>query len=317
MTRVLVLGGGGYIGAAVVAAAQTRGWDVALSTRSDRQRANISGNPERFVGDDANPADIENWAQSRDLIIDAAAPYALTLTEKGLSRAQRISAAKARMDGVLAAARRSGAALVHVGSFVTVTTPGSVTDRAARAAHPYFAMKYEMAAACLAAARMGQPVGLAAPTALFGPGDLRPDDQSFVGAVLTGLLQAAPTRIINVLDVRDAAEGALAAFEKGWLGVPIPLSGHDIAASDLGRLIAELGGVRAPVAMPGLAVGAAAMVAAEYAAAAAGLRAQASLPALLTLVATSAAISPAQRAIGVAPRPLATTIADEIAWRRR
>ena len=318
MKRLLVLGGG-FAGGAVAAAGLSRGWDVAVSTRTPGPRANLGDDVERLIGDDASD-DVRQWAQGRDLIVDAAAPYALTLHQAGAGRMARIDAAGARMQTVLASAAGAGAALIHIGSFVTLSPPSSLQNRVIHAAHPYFAIKKVMADQCLAAARSGQPVGVAAPTALFGPGDLRGDDQSFVGSVLVGALAAAPPDDVNVMDVRDMAEAVLRMAETGWFGASVALSGRNTTIADLAALIASLGGVSAPAQAPGVAkalpLSAAALYAMETAAAPLGLSTPPSLPALLTLTGGSQPISPAQQALGVAPRSLSETIADEIAWRR-
>lgn len=319
MRRLLVLGGG-FAGGAVAAAGLARGWDVAVSTRSPGPRANLVNDVERLVGDDASD-DVRQWAEGRDLIVDAAAPYALSLFQAGVSRKARIDAAGARMQGVLAAAEAAGAALIHIGSFVTMAQPMTANGRVIHASHPYFAIKKAMSDLCLTAARAGQPVGVAAPSALFGPGDLRGDDQSFVGSVLTGALAVAPPDDVNVMDVRDMADAVLRMADMGWFGASVALGGHNTTVADLAELIAKTGGVSPPPRMPGVAralpLGAAALYAMEAAAAPLGLTTPPALPALLTLAGGQQTISPAQLALGAAPRPLAETIADEIAWRRR
>ena len=318
MKRLLVLGGG-FAGGAVAKAGLTRGWEVAVATRTARARANLPDGAERLVGDDAT-WDVAAWAEGRDLIVDAAAPYALSLHVAGISREQRIDRARTRMEGVLAAAAKAHAPLIHIGSFVTTAAPSTFQQRMIHASHPYFAIKKIMADLCLAAARAGQPAAVAAPSALFGPGDLRGDDQSFVGGVLTGALRFAPPDDVNIMDVRDMAEAVLRMAETGWFGATVALSGHNTTVAGMAGFIAELGGVAAPVTMPGMAnslpLGAATLYTAEVALAPLGVATPPVLPSLLTLAGSAGPVSPAQQALGVVPRPLAETIADEIAWRR-
>lgn len=318
MKRLLVLGGG-FVGGAVAAAGMAREWDVAVSTRSSGSRANLPDDVERFSGDDASE-DVRQWVKGRDLIVDAAAPYALSLHQTGASRAARIKAAGARMQTVLTAAAEAGAALIHIGSFVTTAPPTTAQARMIHASHPYFAIKKVMADLCLAAGQSGKLVSVAAPTALFGPGDLRGDDKSFVGGVLAGSLVAMPPDPVNVMDVRDMAEAVLRMSETGWFGASVTLSGHNTTVADLAVLIAGLGGVSPPTRAPGLAkalpLSAATLYAVETAAAPFGMSTPPALPALLTLAGGHLPISPAQQALGAALRPLTETITDEIAWRR-
>ncbi len=218
------------------------------------------------------------------------------------------------------AARLSGAALIHIGSFVTSVPASGLQARLIHASHPYFAFKKVMRDLCLDAAHTGQPVGVAEPSALFGPGDLRDDRQSFVAGVLNGSLAVSPPDGVNVMDVRDMTEAVLRMAEQGWYGASVPLSGHNTTVAELAGMIAGIGGVRSPVGLPRLAgalpLSAATLYAVETAAAPLGLSTPPSLPALLTLAGAARQISPAQQALGVAPRPLAETISDEIAWRR-
>lgn len=318
MRRLLVLGGG-FAGGAVAAAGLAQGWDVAVSTRSPGPRANLPDGVERLSGDDASD-DVGHWARGRDLIVDAAAPYALSLHQAGANRAARIGAARQRMQTVLMAAAHAGAALIHIGSFATMVTPSSAQGRMIHASHPYFAIKKAMADLCLTAAQSGQLVSVAAPAALFGPGDLRADDMSFVGGVLTGALVAAPPDDVNVMDVRDMANAVLRMAGTGWFGASVTLSGHNTTVANLAALIAGLGGVSPPARTPGVAralpLSAAVLYTMEAAAAPLGLSTPPSLPALLTLAGGHQPVSPAQQALGVALRPLAETIEDEINWRR-
>lgn len=316
--RALVLGGGGHVGAAFVHHLTRQGAEVRAATRHPGPRPNIAGLAvERVHGDDADPARLEDWCAGRDLIVDAAAPYALSLVEPGRSRARRLAEAEARMQAVLDAAARAGAVLIHVGSFVT-RLAGQGRGALISAAHPYFAMKAAMEARAIAAARRGQPVVIVNPTTLFGPGNMRPTAQNFTAAVLEGRLAASFPDTVNVLDVRDAAALALAAAEAGHFGQPLPLAGTNVTIHRLAAMIADIGAVPRPPRARGMMAGAAALYWTESALALAGVEARyPSLPVLLALACGAQRQTPAQQALGVELRPLARTLADEISWTRR
>ena len=255
----------------------------------------------------------------RDLIIDAASPYALDLFDPDRSHAQRLAASLDRMGRLLRAAERTNAVLVHIGSSLTrdARQGAPLRRKIIEHAHPYFRMKAELERMAVTAARRGQPVVVVRPSSLLGPGNLRPIHHCYVSAVLSGGMPASFPDMINVLDVRDAAECTLRMVEAGWYGQPIQIAGHNITVHDLTDMIVELGGVRRPPRWRGLYAGAAVLFAAEAALGATGLRSRyPSLPVLLTLASKSADLAPLQRALGPELRPLQQTVLDEISWHR-
>lgn len=265
------------------------------------------------------PGQIEQWVPGHDVVFDAAAPYALDLHDPQKSHAARLEEAQDRMARLLDGTARAGATLVHVGSILTrdETQASKLRRRIVDAAHPYFRMKRQMEGMAIKAARGGQPVVVVNPSSIMGPWNLRPFHHCYVSAVLTGRMPASFAETINVLDVRDAAEGILRVTEAGWLGRPVPIAGHDITVHDLTDMIVDRSGVRRPPRWPALAAGAAVLYAAETAMGAVGVRSPyPSLPVLLTLVSGPVRPGPEQQALGPRLRPLHETIIDEIAWHR-
>ena len=318
MKRALVLGGGGHLGAGLVRALVDRGAAVTASTKGEGPRRNLDGIPHvRVTGDDNRDGTLESWADGHDLIIDAAAPYALDLHDPAQSHTARLQAAQQRMDRLIAIARKSGAILIYVGSILTMQNASTVQHRLIEAAHPYFKMKRTLQAQAIKAARTGQPVVVVNPSSLLGPWNLRPFHHCYVSAVLTGGMPASFPDTINVMDVRDAAETILRTTAAGWYGTPVPISGHDISVHDLTDLIVDLGGVRRPPRWRALAAGAAVLYSAEAAMGTIGLRSPyPSLPVLLTLASGPVRLGAVQQELGPAIRPLDRTITDEITWHR-
>ena len=311
--RALVLGGGGHAGAAFARALLARGWQVAAAARTPGRRAALEGlDAERLTGDAADAATLARWCAGRDLVVDAAAPYPL---RPGGADASPAAAAR-RTEALIGAVRAAGAQLIHVGSFVTLRR-GGARARLVRAAHPYFAVKEAMEASLIAAARGGLRATLLNPAALIGPWDCKPSELCFVDAVLSGALRAAPPDPVAVIDVRDAAEAGLRAWEAGFWGVRTPLVGHAPSVAELAARIARAGGVSPPSAAPPLAPGAAALRWSEAALALFGAKSPwPSLPALLTLAGAGMAPLAGRIALGPAPRPLEDSVRDAVAWRR-
>jgi nucleoside-diphosphate-sugar epimerase len=139
-----------------------------------------------------------------------------------------------------------------------------------------------------------------------------------VPSVIAGRVPAAPSHMINVVDVRDVARAVVAAGAGDHRGEPLRVTGHNVGIPELCALIGELAGIRVTTrAFPAAAVRAAAWAAAWATdLAAPALAAPPLLVTLLALRQTSLAVGAAQRALGAAPRPLSATLRDAIAWHR-
>ncbi|OWU82652.1 NAD-dependent epimerase/dehydratase family protein [Phaeobacter sp. 22II1-1F12B] len=321
MRRAVVLGGGGHFGAALCAGLLERGWNVTAVTRTGGRRAGLQKlSVKRVICDDGATGAMRHLVRGHELIIDAAAPYALDLHDGRQSHSQRLAAAKDRMASLIFAARANGSVLVYIGSFLTRYLMSEEYDRRLRiisASHPYFRMKLELERLAKKAAKRGDPIIIVNPTSLLGPGNLRIVEHCFVASVLHGKMPASFPDIINVMDVRDAAEATLRTLDAGIFGMPIWLSGHNISVHDLTEMIAKLGRVECPPRWRGLAMGAAVLYALENGMSVLGRGSRfPSLPVLLTLASRAVDQSSCQRALGVDLRPLETTIRDEIGWYR-
>jgi dihydroflavonol-4-reductase len=168
-----------------------------------------------------------------------------------------------------------------------------------------------------AAAAGGLRAAIVNPTACLGPWDGKAGALALVPQLLAGAVPAAARREVNVIDVRDVAAGLRAALEAGPHGEPIPLCGHNVRADALCRRICELAGVPPPPFPASARLAAWALVWTEAAWAAGGRPSPLpALPALLLCDSYPMEPGPAQRALGLRPRPLDRTLADAIAWHR-
>ena len=135
--------------------------------------------------------------------------------------------------------------------------PGQVNDedspfRAGGLGLTYVDAKHEGELEALAAgARLGVEVVVVNPSYVFGvPVDrTQPGETStrMIGNYLRGRLPAVVDADTNVVDVRDVAEGHLAAAERARPGERYILGGHDIAWVDLVERVSRIAGVRYPL----------------------------------------------------------------------
>ena len=156
------------------------------------------------------------------------------------------------------------------------------------------------------------------PTSFIGPHDYRP---SHMGGALLKLARGKLPMLFDGgfdwVDVRDVAQGALAAEKRGRTGESYLLSGRWCSLRDLGRMVAEAAGVPAPrlhlplwlarLALPFFAIGA-------------RLTRRPSLYTRDTLDILQrhrlVCHDKATRELGYEPRPLEATIRDTVAWLR-
>ncbi len=107
----------------------------------------------------------------------------------------------------------------------------------------YDRSKAEATLEVLKAAQAGQPAVIVCPTGVIGPFDFR---GSMIGEVIHTAARQKPTFYVDgaydFVDVRDVANGMIAAFEKGKRGESYILSGHKISVRYLLETVRETTG---------------------------------------------------------------------------
>ncbi len=312
MERVLVLGGTGHVGAAVVHEALARGFEVAVATRREQLPRSLAGlELEQLRFDIGDREALEAAVVGRTLVVDAAAPYPLHV------RSDIVAQAAARTRLVIHATAEAGARLGFVSSYVTLEGARGIASAAIRAAHPFFAVKRAMQDEVMRAAAAGLQAVVVNPTAFLGPWDDKPQELSLIPQLLLGRVAVTVHSQINVIDVRDVAHALLEAVARERFGEAIPLSGHNLRADELATRVCELAEVPVPAAR--VPLGPALLGAMWLESAYAGLGAESPYPALGTmLIAESEAleVGEVQLELGAAPRELDATLRDSIAWAR-
>jgi len=228
---------------------------------------------------------------------------------------------------VLIAARRAGARVVQVSSYVTLiggpdkgeatldeTVELTPTDMLGP--HPRSKREAELAALC--AVRMGQEVVIVQPSAPVGPGDHRLTPPSrMIRDLAAGKTAAVLDCLLNLVDVRALAEGVIAARDKGRSGERYLLTGEDLTMVELAAKVAALAGVAAPrFRVPHWLALAAARIEA-------GVSAVTRRPPTAPLTGVRLAgrrvrfdNAKAREELGFAPPPVDQALADAVAWMR-
>jgi dihydroflavonol-4-reductase len=248
--RVLVLGGAGLIGNAIVRSLVAGGYRVTAAGRRTTRPLNLVGvEADYAVADVADTAKLGALISGHDVVVDAAAPYALNLFHAATAAERHpIEHAATRTAGLVHGVREHGAALVYVG------TPRSLAEGGASAAQrrfvhklqPYFEMKRLIEQQILEAASRGLRTIFLRPSASFGPWDIKPRAQCWVPALLRSEIPMVLQHRVNVVDTRDVADTLLRALRSGDFGADIQVSGHNTSVAGLFTLVCELADVRPP-----------------------------------------------------------------------
>jgi dihydroflavonol-4-reductase len=250
--RVLVLGATGFIGGQVARALVECGYDVRALRRATSSTLALDGLPvELVVGDLRDRAALLAAMRGVEAICHVAGYY----PPNSLAPRRSLRQAVGGMRAVLECARASGVGrVVYTSSLSTIGRPppsraladerdsylpGSVAD-------PYFDAKWTMEAEAFRAVAAGQDIVVLCPTAVFGPGDVKPTTGTLLLAQARGLLPAYIEGRANIVDVRDVARAHVAALDRGRSGERYILGGHNTTVGAALRVAARLAGVAPP-----------------------------------------------------------------------
>jgi dihydroflavonol-4-reductase len=322
--RALVIGATGFIGGAVVRALVESGYVVRAFRRSAGPAPVLDGlDLEEAHGDLRDSGAVRRALVGCDLLFHAGAYY----PRQNDSVVQGLHLGVESIRSVMSAALVSEVRrVVYTSSLSTIGTPPFGTQLASErdyylpgsVGHAYHEAKYAMEQEVGRYVAKGLPAVLVCPTAVFGPGDVKPTSGTAVLALASGKLPMYIGGKMNVIDVRDVAAGQVTAADKGKLGERYILGGANMTVGDIVRAIAAALGVPAPGSrLPsGLAL-AAARVAEQVGRL---------VPGAPTRFLSTGVVqirhgqyfdtSKARTELGLVTRPVDVTFADTVAWFR-
>jgi farnesol dehydrogenase len=243
--RILVTGGTGYLGRAVVRALAARGHQLVIFART----AGRSGLPGMLVDGDVRDRDaLERAATGCDAISHSAALVSIWRRR----RADFDDINVGGLRNVLAVARaRQIPRVLYTSSFVALPPRGHT---APIEANDY--QRTKVAADRLAdeAVRDGAPVIRVYPGVVYGPGSFT--EGNLVGRLIADHLAhrlpglVGPEHPWSYAYVDDVAAGHCAALERGALGGRYALGGENAAQRRVFELVRQLTGRRPPARIP-------------------------------------------------------------------
>ena len=251
--KALVLGGTGFIGGQIVRAALEVGHQVRVLRRrhSVGALADVAHQVEWVLGDLGDSDSLATAANGCDVLFHAAAHY----PHSSRDISAEVAYAEVQMGHVLEAARRAGVArLIYTSSLTTVgppSQPGRLADErdfyTPGSSHSaYYEAKYAMEQMALRAAADGLPVVILMPTAVFGPGDVKPTTGQVLLEVTRGRVPVYFDAVINVVDGRDVATAHVTAVARGRVGQRYIIGGHNLTLRQALTAAALAAGVAPP-----------------------------------------------------------------------
>ena len=242
--RILVTGGSGYLGHAVVRALETRGHTPVVFARTSTRAAQ----PGRTCidGDVRDPASLDRAAAGCDAICHTAALVALWRPR----RADFDDVNVAGLANVIDAGRRAGVSkIVYTSTFLALPARDALQP-----ANDYHRTKRAALDLASRATAEGAPIVVLYPGVIYGPGP--PTEGNFVGRLLRdhlagrlpGLIGASRRWSFTFID--DVAAGHALAVERAVPGTSYALGGENVLQIRLFEIVRDLTGRKLPRRIP-------------------------------------------------------------------
>ncbi len=252
MQRVLVTGATGFIGANVARLLLERGEDVRVLVRPASDRGNVAGLPvEVAVGDLRDPEAVRRAVRGCRRVFHVGADYRFWARDPREIYRSNVEGTIHVMDACLAEGVER---VVHTSTVGTIglaalpapcdeTTPlleGQLTSH-------YKRSKLEAEKAALAYVARGLAIVVVNPSAPVGPWDRKPTPTGqLIVDFARGKLPAIVDTGLNIVHVRDVAEGHLLAAERGRVGERYILGHRNMTLAEIVAELAEITGRPAP-----------------------------------------------------------------------
>jgi dihydroflavonol-4-reductase len=249
---VLVTGGTGFVGAAIVRQLLQRGADVRALVRAGSDQRNLADLPvTRVIGDLSDVSSLDRALSGCEGLFHAAADYRLWVPNAEAMFRTNVEGTKSLLE---AAGRAGVRRIVYTSSVATLgsatngrpadeMTPSTVGDMIG----PYKRSKFLAEELVRGMAAAGLPVVIVNPSTPVGPGDVKPTPTGqLVVDALAGRMPAYVDTGLNVVHVDDVAIGHVLAFERGVVGERYVLGGTDMTLRDILAELARIAGRASP-----------------------------------------------------------------------
>ena len=252
MSRIFLTGATGFIGGHIFRALKNEGAHVRVLIRKTSPRRNLEGfDYEKAMGDVRAPETLREAMQGCDVVFHCAADYRLYARDpselyesnvEGTRNVLRI-AAELGVRRVVYTSSVGALGLNLDGTPADERTPVGISDMVGH----YKRSKYQAERVAEEWVAKGLPVVIVNPSAPVGDGDLKPTATGKI--ILDFLKRKVPAYVdsgLNLVDVRDVAQGHLLAAQKGEVGQKYILGNRNMTLKEIYDTLSKITGLPAP-----------------------------------------------------------------------
>lgn len=249
--RAFVTGGTGFVGANLIRHLREQGYAVRALVRPQSRLDNLQGlDVEAVTGDLSDPA-LAEQLRGCQVLFHVAAHYSLWRSDREVLHRSNVLGTR----NILAAARQAGIErTVYTSSVAAIGVPssGKVADETYQSpveklVGDYKKSKYWAEQEAHRAVQAGQDVVIVNPSTPIGPWDLKPTPTGDI--ILRFLRRQMPFYLdtgLNLIHVRDVAEGHRLALERGHTGERYILGHQNLTLQAMLEELATITGLPAP-----------------------------------------------------------------------
>jgi dihydroflavonol-4-reductase len=251
MPKTLVTGATGFVGRAVVEALLAQGREVRVLIRRPRHRALPGLAVEVVRGDLTDPVSLARALQNCSRLFHVAADYRLWVPDPAGMYAANVEGTRSLLQAGLEAGLERVVYTSTVGALGnpgdgtpgTEDTPVSLADMVGH----YKRSKFLAEQVALEYAGRGLPVVVVNPSTPVGPWDVRPTPTGqMIVDFLRGKMPAYLDSGLNLIHVRDVAQGHLLAEARGRVGEKYILGHQNLTLAEIFAKLADCSGIKAP-----------------------------------------------------------------------
>jgi dihydroflavonol-4-reductase len=247
--RVLITGGAGFVGSALLRAFLAEGYAVRALVRATSPSDNLAGlEVERVEGDICDSGSVARAMTGVRYLVHTAADYRLWTRDPEALVRTNVEGTRTMMRAALAAGVER---IVYTSSVATLAPrgegdPADETHRLAEAAAIGVYKRSKVAAERVVEAMLASdalPAVIVHPSAPIGPRDIRPTPTGrMIVEAASGRMPAFVDTGLNLVHVDDVALGHVAALERGVIGERYVLGGDNLSLAQILTEIATIAG---------------------------------------------------------------------------
>jgi dihydroflavonol-4-reductase len=247
----IVTGGAGFIGTHLVERLVARGERVRVIERPGSETSHLPDAVEVVRADVRDRAEVARALRGGIRVFHLAANPNLWVRDRREFDAVNFQGTVNVLEEALAAGAER---VLHTSteSILTKARSAGPIDESVEIAErdtvgPYCLSKLRAEDAAMALARSGRPVLVANPTMPVGPGDRGTSPPTrLIRDFCLGKIPARIDCTLNLIDVRDVAEGLIRVMDRGRTGQRYLLAGENLTLAELFQILAQFTGIRTP-----------------------------------------------------------------------